>query len=278
MGAAAGKQKAEKHVSAIGRLLKQWRTTRRMSQLDLALEADISPRHLSFIETGRAEPSREMVLVLCEALEIPLRERNAMLLAAGYAPLYRETDIDAPEMAHIRDVIDFMLESYNPYGAVALDAHWNVLKANRAYEKMAATFFPGLAGGGDGPPNLLYQLFSEDGMRPYIANWDEVAYYMVQRMHREAVHAQADDPTVTFLEDLLAGDDVPRRWHLFDVSAQQSLLIPVHLKIGDLDARLFSVITTLGTPQDITLQELRIEAFMPADEATKEVMAALMET
>mgnify|MGYP001773535595 FL=1 len=276
MGKAAAKP-AEKNVSAIGKYLKNWRTTRRMSQLDLACEADISARHLSFIETGRAEPSREMVITLSEALEIPLRDRNALLLAAGYAPLYSETDIDAPEMAHIRTVIDFMLESYNPYGAVALDAHWNVLKSNRAYDKLAETFFPGLSGAPGERPNMLRQIFSDEGMRPYIANWDEVAYYMIQRMHREAMHAQVGDPTMQLLEDLLKRDDVPRRWHLFDVSAPAELLIPVHLKIGDLNARLFSVITMLGTPQDITLQELRIEAFMPADEETRRVIAALMD-
>ena len=155
----------------MGPLLRHWRAARRVSQLDLALDADVSSRHLSFVETGRAQPSREMVLRLAEALEVPLRERNALLLAAGYAPLYRETDLGAPEMVDARHAVEFILAQQEPYPAIVVDRHWNVLLANQATHRFLALFLPGPPAG---PVNVMRLIFDPQGVRPFVENWEEV--------------------------------------------------------------------------------------------------------
>lgn len=262
--------KRAESTSAFGQLLKRWRAARGLSQLALAVEAEVSSRHLSFVETGRSQPSRELVIQLAEALEIPLRERNQLLLAAGFAPLYRETGLDAPEMDHYRHVIEMILTGYEPFGAVALDRNWEILKANDAYWRAMAAL--GIDQAPEAAGNILKLLFSPHGLRPHIANWDEVAYHLVQRVHREAIDQGDDSRARELLDTLLRSEEVPPPWRLLDVQKPLELMVPVHLRVGDADLRMLTTITTLGTPLDVTLQELRIEAFLPADAPSEALM------
>jgi len=254
----------------VGALLRHWRTARRISQLDLSLEAEVSSRHLSFVETGKAQPSREMVLRLAEALEVPLRERNALLLAAGYAPVYRETGLEAPEMAAARRAVEFILAQQEPYPAVVLDRHWNLLMANAATGRFLARF-PECAV--PGRPNAMRLLFHPQGLRPFVEDWEGVAGIMIQRLHREVAGAQSGAETQELLEELLGYTGVPSRWQRPELDRPPAPLVAVSYRREGIRLSFFSTITTFGTPQDVTLQELRIESFFAADEATR---AALM--
>ena len=170
-----------------GPLLRRWRTRRRLSQLDLAVEAGVSTRHLSFIETGRAQPSREMVLLLARALDVPLRDRNDLLTMAGYAPIYRATSLEAPAMAQVRRALDFILRQQEPYPALVLDRHWNVLRVNDGSARVQAVFLDPKAVAELGPPNAMRLMFHPSGFRPYIVNWEPTAASLIQWLHRDAV-------------------------------------------------------------------------------------------
>lgn len=263
--------------SPIGALIRQWRSTRHMSQMDVAGEAEISTRHLSFVETGRSHPSREMVLILASVLEVPLRERNTLLVAAGYAPAYRETNLDAPEMAQVRKTLDLMLKQAEPFGALVLDSRWNLLMSNdgatRTTAMLAEDPMATLAGG---PPNLLRLLFHPKGIRGSIANWEEVARSTIGRAHREAT-IEGSSELRDVLEEVLDYPEVPADFRSIDLVEDPPLLIPVHFRKDGFEARVFSTVTTLGTAQDITLQELRVEVYYPADEASDRAIRALAE-
>lgn len=251
----------------IGVLLQYWRRVRNLSQLALAHEASMSPRHLCFLETGRARPSREMVLLLAETLAVPLRERNALLLAAGFAPMFRESTLDAPELEPVRAAIDAILQQQEPYPAVVMNRHWDIVATNRA----AARFF-GLLLDRRTPPagasNVLRLMFHPDGLRPSVENWEAVAQALVQRLHREAVGGALDDAGRQLLSEILDYPGVPSRWRMPDLGAPIVPVVPVSFRHGDRMFRFFSAVTVLGTPQDITLQELRIECFFPLDRET----------
>ena len=251
-----------------GRLLRQWRTQRGMSQLDLSVEAGVSSRHLSFVETGRAQASREMVLLLARVLDVPLRDRNDLLVAAGYAPTYRATALDAPAMAQVRRALDFMLRQQEPYPAIVLDRHWNILDANAATGHLVTALLDPKAvtelGG-----NAMRLMFHPDGFRPHIVNWEAGAAALIQWLHRDVLSGFADAETRRLLEELLAYPEVPARWRTLDLDVSTAPFLPVEFRKGDLALRYFTTLTSLGTPHDITLQELRIEAFFPADEATE---------
>jgi transcriptional regulator with XRE-family HTH domain len=253
--------------SPVGRLLQHWRRVRRMSQLDLAVEARVTPRHVSFVESGRSRPSREMVLVLAAALDVPLRERNQLLLAAGYAPLYRETGVDEPAMSQVRAALERVLRHHEPFPAVVMDRHWDILMTNAA----AAAMFAWLLGGerAAGPANVLRLMFDPDGLRPFVANWEQVGEALVQRVHREAVGGVPDAQLAALLEELLALPGVPERWRAPDFTDLPLPVIPVEFRKDRLAVSYFSMVTTVGTPQDVTAQELRIESFFPADDATE---------
>lgn len=254
-------------TAAFGRLLSQWRRLRGKSQLDLAVQAAVSPRHVSFVETGRSNPSRDMVLTLATALQVPLRERNALLLAAGYAPVYRETRLESPELEPALRALDLILKHQEPYPAVVLDAQWDMLRANAA----AVAFFAHLLGGArpEGRPNVLRMTFDERCLKPYIENWEQLAGDLVQRVHRESVGGTPSDPLRRVLKEVLAYPGVPERFGSIDPDVAIAPFIPIAFKKGDLALRYFSLVTTLGTPQDVTLQELRVECFFPADEETE---------
>lgn len=209
-----------------------------------------------------------MLLVLSSVLEVPLRERNALLVSAGYAPAYRETHLEAEEMAPVRTILDFMLKQAEPYGAVVVDGAWNLLKANAPATAFTAMFVVDPAAVlAHGPPNMIRLLLHPGGIRDRCVNWATLARAMVGRLHREV--AVARDPKLAkLLQEVLAYEGVPSDWRVLDVQAPSSLLLPMHMKHGSYDLRLFTAITSLGTAQDVTLQELRVETFFPADDAS----------
>lgn len=262
---------------AIGGMLAEWRRGRRISQLDLALEAGVSARHVSFVETGRSRPSRDMVLTLCGALGVPPRERNGFLLAAGFAPLYRETPIEDPQMAPAVAALVLMLRRNEPFGAVVLDRNWDMVMMNDAYGRLLRRVLPPDAE----PPrpfeltpapriNLLRLLFRPDGWRNHILNWRPVAAAILGRVRRE-ITRDGDAGRRALLAEIEACPGLP------PVDAEpgiSDLVIPVELREGEGTLRLLSTIAILGTAQDLTLQDLRIETFHPADEETERLVRA----
>lgn len=261
-------------TSVFGDLLRRWRETRRYSQLDLALEAQVSSRHISFMETGRAKPSREMVLTLAGVLDVPLRERNALLHSAGFAPVYKETPLCAPQMTQVFKALELILRQQEPMAAIVFDRRWDIVMANSAYARISELFF----GSRISPiipmslippprPNVIQTIFDPEGWRPFIANWETVAKAMLTRLQRATLGNQ-DSTAAELLKMALGFPQVPARWREPDFSAAQEAILPLEIRFGDRTLKLFSTFTTLGSPQDITLQELSIEAFHPTDEAT----------
>jgi transcriptional regulator with XRE-family HTH domain len=256
---------------SIGQLLQYWRKTRNLSQLALASEAEVSPRHLCFVETGRSRPSREMVLHLARALDVPLREQNALLLAAGFAPRYAEASLDAPELAPVRSALDAILRQQQPFPAVVLNRRWDIVGANAA----AGSFFAWLLDGrAPEPANVLRLMFDPRGLRPHVANWDAVADALLQRVQREAVGGVQDAATSALVRSLLAAPDLPPRLLRANLEAPLLPVVPVSFAKDGQRYDFFSAVTTLGTPQDVTVQELRIEAFFPANPETERAARA----
>ena len=255
-----------------GTLLRRWRAVRHLSQLALSLEADISTRHLSCVETGRAQPSREMVVRLAEALQVPLRERNALLLAAGYAPLYRDTALDTPELEAAGQAVELLMAQLEPNPVLVLDRYWNILRINAGAKRFLA-LFPGCDS--VTPLNGPRLAFHPQGLRPFIENWEVVAARIIRRVHREAVDNPSDETMKCFLEELLNYPNVPSRWRMLEFESDPSPFLTINYRWKNSTLRLFSVLTTFGTPQDIALQELRIESFFPADDETRTVLNRL---
>ena len=264
-----GLKKGEAAKAHVGDLIRRWRSARRMSQLDLALEADISTRHLSYIETGRSAPSRGMVARLAEALHVPLRERNVLLVAAGYAPLYRHTSLSTPELADARHAVECMLAQQEPYPAVAIDRYWDTQKANSGTGRFLA-MFPQIAT--PGAPNGIRLLLHPRGLRSFVENWEDLAARLIQRVHREVAANPWDEKMRCFLDELLGYPGVPSRCRVPDLDSPPPPFLSIGYRVNDSTIRFFSTITTFGTPQDVTLQELRIECFFPADDHTRAVM------
>lgn len=263
---------ATKHRSAataslgpLGTLLRHWRSVRGMSQLDLALEAETSARHISFVETGRSQPSKAMVLRLAEALDVPLREQNALLMAAGYAAVYQESQLGDAELAQVQQALDFMLRSHEPYPAFVVNRAWDVLHMNTAMEALLSPL-PILAG--KATPNVLRLLLHPEALRPHIVNWEEVAYGVLIRAQRES-HASVATDLREVLDEVLAYPGMPENWRTLNPAEATTPLIPIVVANGDQRTAWFTTIATFGTPQDITLQELRIEFLFPADVATE---------
>jgi transcriptional regulator with XRE-family HTH domain len=258
-------------IPRFGEVLRHWRVARRMSQLTLATEAEISSRHLSFLETGRAQPSREMVLLLAGVLDVPLRDQNLLLTSAGFAPIYRESALGAPELSQVRRALGFMLTQQEPFPALVIDHHWNLLLQNDAAGRLFGLFLDREAAGQvPGPPNVVRMTLHPQGLRRYIVNWEALASPMIQAIHRATVGGIPDEGTRQLLDEVLAYPGVPPRWRTADAKAQSAPFLPLVLRKGDLALRFFTTIATLGTPQDITLQELLVECFFPGDEATEE--------
>jgi transcriptional regulator with XRE-family HTH domain len=250
---------------AVGPLLRGWRQRRRLSQLDVSARAAISTRHLSFLETGRAKPSREMVLHLAEELDVPLRERNTLLVAAGYAPIYRETPMDADDMAGVRDTLEQLLASHEPNPALVVDRQWNLVLANRAL----GLLLHGVAAELLAPPvNVLRVALHPAGLAPNITNFEEWSGHLLSRLGREIT--ATGDPALASLYDELAG--LPgvsaREPHVPHGAGASRLMVTLRLKTPLGDLAFFSTVATFGTAVDITLAELSIESFFPADAST----------
>src|ERR1700754_1023827 len=248
--------------------LRWWRRHRALSQFELAGRADISQRHLSFMELGRASPSREMVMRLAAALDVPLRQHNALLTSAGFAPVWRQTDLAAPELSQVRSALDYMLAQQEPFPGVAVDRHWNLLQANsgavRLIEFLVGPLAPGTT------VNLADALVAPDVLRPYLVNWADVVRYSVRSVEADAA-ADGTPETAALHERLLAYDGV-RAAVSTNPELAMTPVLPMHFRKGKTDLLLFTTIATLGTPQDVTLQELRVECFFPMDDATARIL------
>ncbi|MBB3695609.1 transcriptional regulator with XRE-family HTH domain [Sphingomonas sp. BK580] len=253
-------------VCELGVLLRGWRSQRGKSQLETALAADVSQRHLSFIESGRSVPGREKLLAIAEALDVPLRDRNALLLAAGYAPLYPEQAWDAPQMRAITAAAERMLKQQEPYPAVLLDRHWNVLAANGAAPRFSGRFVD-LAKWSQ-PRNLLRLTFDPAGLRPFIHDWDQVARSLLDRVRREAIGRVLDKTLQGLVDTLLAYPGVPDAVEYRSDSTDMPMIPIGFVKDGTI-LRYFSMVTSVGAPTAIAAQELRIECLFPADEETE---------
>jgi len=253
-----------------GNLLKTWRQRRRMSQLELALEADVSQRHLSFVESGRSVPSREMIIHLAERLSIPLRERNILLVAAGFAPVYQERSLDDPALAAQRAAIDVVLRGHEPFPALAVDRHWTLVAANAAIGPLIAGIDAALL---EPPLNVLRLSLHPNGMAPRIANYAEWKAHVITRLTQQ-VEASADAKLNELLEELKTYAR-PRGGAITAPSPKRdfgNVVVPLQLMTPDGLLSFFSTTTVFGTPVDITISEIAIEAFYPADKATAEAV------
>lgn len=249
---------------SVGELLREWRGRRRLSQMDLALDAEISTRHLSFLETGRAKPSRDMVLRLAEQLEVPLRERNALLRAAGYAPAYPERPITDPAMAPARRAVELILAGHEPYPALAIDRHWTLVALNAAVAPLMA----GVAEHLLAPPvNVLRLALHPDGLASRTANYSEWRAHLLTRLKRE-VEVSADAVLAALLEELAAYPYPPGAADSHAGETYAGLAVPFQLRTEADVLSFISTTTVFGTPTDVTLSELALETFFPADEAT----------
>ena len=264
-------------VDTFGHMLRAWRRRRGASQLSLALQSGVSQRHVSFLESGRARPSREMVVQLSTALDVPLRQRNEMLLAAGFAPAYRESNLAAPELAPMRRAIDFMLKQQEPYPAVVIDRLWNLLQANEAANAFTIFLFDGMPPApppGKGP-NLLRWILDPGALRPKISNWEEVARYLVSTTYAEILAAGGEPRALGFIEEIMAYPDVPASFRKLRFEERPAPVLTVDYLVGGKALSVFTTIATLGTPQDITLQEVRVENFFPADDRSDALFRSL---
>jgi transcriptional regulator with XRE-family HTH domain len=253
-------------ANELGVLLRHWRDLRGRSQFDLSLDTGVSQRHISFIESGRSVPGRQTLLDIAQALDIPLRDRNTLLLAAGYAPIYSEGAWNGPEMQSVTDALERMLRQHEPFPAVVMDRYWNVLMTNEAAPRFFDCFIDMAAR--KSPRNMLHLMFDPDGMRPFIANWEDAAKGLFQRVYRESVGRVIDEKTRELLAALLAYPDVKTDWkNPIELSAMP--VIPIGFVRDGQVLNYFSMVTTVGTPQTIAAQELRIECMFPADEATE---------
>lgn len=255
-------------AAGFGERLRHWRERRRLSQLDLAGDAEISTRHLSFVETGRAQPSREMVLKLAERLDVPLRERNLLLVAAGFAPMYRERTLDDPALGAARQAVDLVLKGHEPYPALAVDRHWNLVAANQAVPLLLTGVAAELL---QPPVNVLRLSLHPDGLASRIANLNQWRAHLFERL-RQQIGATGDTGLVALLEELRAypAASSPDDPHL--EGEQLGIVVPFRIRspIGTLN--FISTTTIFGSPVDVTLQELAIESFFPADAATSELL------
>jgi transcriptional regulator with XRE-family HTH domain len=249
-----------------GELLRNWRRRRRRSQLDLALDVGISTRHLSFVETGRSAPSADMVMRLAAELAVPLRERNQLLLAAGFAPVYGETELDAPELAPMREAVRNVLSGHDPFPALAVDRHWNLVDANAGLALFTDGVAPELLAA---PANALRLALHPEGMAPKVANLGEWRAHLLGRLRRQG-ELTADPVLIELYDELVAypcGDD--------DVHADPGdVVAPLRLHHDGEVLSFFGIVASFGTPLDITLSELAIESFFPADERTGSVLRA----
>src|SRR3954469_9847857 len=256
----------------VGDLLRGWRNRRAMSQADLACEAGISIKHLSYVETGKAACSRDILLQLAGALDLSLRDRNALLEAGGFARQYGERDLSAPEVADAKRAIDLLLKRHEPFPAIVTDRRWNVLQANGAAKRLMTMLLG--AERMTRPLNHMRMFLAPDELRPFVENWPDVAAALMVRARHEAMAAPLDLALQSTWRELLKLPDLPVPQ--FDERETPGPLCEVRLRKGDVSVGLIGTVLTLGTPQDVTLQELRVELFMPADAESEAALTALV--
>jgi transcriptional regulator with XRE-family HTH domain len=256
--------------NTLGPLMRYWRSKRGKSQLEVSLDTGISQRHISFIESGRSNPSRHALIDIAQALDVPLRERNTLLQAAGYAAIYLESPLEALAMQSLRKALERMLSQQAPFPAIVMDRYWNVLMTNDYAPRLFNCFIDMSAR--TGPRNMLHLIFDPLGMRPFVVNWEQTAHSLIRRVYRESVGRAIDEKTEGLLHALHAYPDVKTEWITQESAANtpSAPVIPLGFsKDGVLIMNYFSMVTTVGTPQTIGAQELRIECMFPADEATE---------
>lgn len=265
-------EKTANGESSFPLLLKKWREKRRLSQLELALSSGVSQRHVSFLESGRANPSRSMILQLSETLEVPLRDRNEWLTAAGFAPLFRARPLDDPQMNQVMNAVRMMLANHEPFPAVAIDRAWNIRLSNGAFDMMSAMLGADVwerVGGRQ--RNLMRLFFHPNGIRPFITNWTAIAPLLWRRAQREA-DALGGQEMKQVLRELGPSQDADTLWAAGDAALVP--VLPFEVEKGGVRISLFAVIATFGTAQDVTADELRIESLFPADAATERLFRA----
>lgn len=258
-----------KESNDLGLLLRHWRGVRGTSQLELALDAGISQRHLSFIESGRSAPSRQTLAGLVQSLDVPLRERNTVFLAAGFAPVYSDAPWNAREMQGITRALDRMLRQHDPFPTIVMDRYWNVLATNVSSPRFFGSFIDMAAR--TGPRNMLHLMFDPEGMRPFVADWESVARSLIQRVYRETVGHVLDERTHALLDELFAYPGVDASWRLRGSTGEAPSLpvIPMGFHKDGKILSYFSMVTCVGAPQTVAAQELRIESMFPSDEETE---------
>jgi transcriptional regulator with XRE-family HTH domain len=252
----------------VGEQLRAWRVRRRLSQLDLAIEADVSTRHLSFVETGRSKPTSQMILRLSEHLDVPLRDRNELLLAGGYAPAYPAGGLDGPELASIRETLRRLLAGHEPNPALVVDQHWNLVDANDTIGLFLESAAPGLL---VPPVNVLRASLHPDGMAPRIVNLGRWRAHLLSRLRRQ-VAATADDE-LSNLYDELRGYPCDQPEPELELPGPGDVAVPLRYRYDDTELSFLSITAVFGTPLDVTVAELAIEAFYPADDATTAFLA-----
>jgi transcriptional regulator with XRE-family HTH domain len=261
--------------SGFGSVLSEWRAVRRLSQLDLALAAGISQRHISFVESGRAKPSRDMIFKLAEGLDLPLRARNELFLTAGYAPAYPERGLDLSDMNAAREALELILRHHEPYPAVVMDANWNIVMQNEAASRIVGwcvetdalrSLFP------HDVINFMEMMFASNGLKPHVVNWPHTRAVLLRRLRREA--AGKINSVSGALWRKFDSEAPPPGGEFGDQGNSLDPLLSLELRLGDTRLRLFNTFTTFGTPQDVSLQELRIDMSFPADETTRRFLDA----
>ncbi|WP_063721479.1 helix-turn-helix domain-containing protein [Rivularia sp. PCC 7116] len=272
-------QSTSNQQTTFGNLLKHHRKLRNFSQLDLALASDVSQRHISFLESGRANPSQEMILQLATVLDIPLREQNVMLTTAGFAPIYSESDLSSPEFEPIRKALDFILLSQTHSPVLIMDRYWNLIQTNPVSQRLINwlidsedlhnRFYI------DGKINLMRLMLHSQGLKPFVSNWEEIVSHLIKRVYREAIADDNNEQPRQLYQELMTYPDIPQLWKLSNSQSWQMPLLTVNFFKAGLHLNFFSAIATLGTPQDIMLQELRIETLFPADEITQKNLVEL---
>jgi transcriptional regulator with XRE-family HTH domain len=231
----------------------------------------MSTRHLSCVETGKAQPSRDLIARLADVLDMPLRERNALLIAAGYAPLYRETSLSTPEMAPVRRAVDLILDHQEPFPAFVMNRYWDVLQTNKALAQLIGL----VRGGAPTHTNILRQVFDPNDLRPYVVNWEDVAGDLIRHLHNDIAAAPSDTRSRALLDEVLAYPGIPAKWRTRQPGAAPLPMLMTIFRAGGRELRFFSTITMFGTARDVTIEELRIECMFPVDDSTSERCRAL---
>lgn len=261
---------------SFGMLLKRWRLRRGLSQLAFAEVAQTSQRHISFLESGRSQPSRPMLLQLAASLDLPLHERNALLAAAGFAAVFRDSPLEAPESTFVRQAIELLLAKQEPYPAALIDSRWNQLRSNRAGTHFSAFLMdeppPAEVFGPQGTPNLIKLLLHPRGLRSKVVNWLELSAFLIQRLRAEALRVGGDAQTERLFEEIAGFPDMPEHWPSLGAGQLDSPVLMTHFRKDGVDLHFFTTITTLGAPLDAGLEQLRLESYFPADEPTERFM------